>query len=819
MLTELPKYTQVVVIGGGIVGCSVAYHLAKLGWNDVVLLERKELSSGTTWAAAGLVGQLWSNRSLTKLAQYGTQLYARLEDETGQSTGWKQNGSLRVAQTRERKREYDRSMAMARTFGIDMEEISFSEARRLWPLLYTDDLSAVYYQPNDGQTSPIDTARALSKGARMMGAKQFENVKVTGIHLRNGVIAGVSTDQGELACEYVVNCGGMWAREIGKMVGVSIPLHAAEHMHVITMPIEGVVNDMPILRDMDGYIYFKQEGGGLCMGGFEPKAKPWGMRGIPEGFKFTELQEDWEQFEIFMTNAIKRCPALETAQMRHLTVVPESFTPDNAYMLGEAPGVKNFFVAAGMNSVGIASAGGAGKALAEWIVQGYPEEDLWAVDVRRFHYWQNNPRYLHDRTVEAVGLLYADHWPYKQRKTARNARRTLFHDRLAGCGACFGEVAGWERANWFAPTGVKAEYQYSWGRQNWFDYSRAEHLAVRNGVGVYDLSSLGKFFLQGRDAVSELDIICANKMDVPVGKVVYTQLLNDRGGIEADLTVTRLAEDKFFIVVPGATATRDFDWIQRQLRPYAHAVLTEVSSAFTMLAVMGPKSRDVLAKLTDADLSNAAFPFATAQQIDLAYAKLIAVRMSFVGELGWELYIPTEFSLNVFDALMEAGAPFGIKLVGLHALDSLRLEKGYVHWGADVTPDDTPFEAGLGYCVKLEKANFIGRNALLRQKELGLKRKRVIFTLKDPESLLYHEEPIYRNGELACGNTHGAYAHFLGCAIGMGYLKNPEGITDDWILNGAYEIEVEGRRIPAQVHLKAPYDPKSEKVKDCSGPL
>jgi 4-methylaminobutanoate oxidase (formaldehyde-forming) len=380
-------------------------------------------------------------------------------------------------------------------------------------------------------------------------------------------------------------------------------------------------------------------------------------------------------------------------------------------------------------------------------------------------------------------------------------------------------VSGWERANWFAPTDVKAEYQYSWGRQNWFDYSRAEHMSVRNGVGVYDLSSLGKFFLQGRDAVSELDNICANKMDVPVGKVVYTQLLNDRGGIESVLTVTRLAEDKFFIVVPGATATRDFDWIKRHLRPHAHAVLTEVSSAFTMLAVMGPKSRDLLTKLTDADLSNAAFPFATAQQIDLAYAKPIAVRMSFVGELGWELYIPSEFSLNVFDALMEAGAPFGMKLVGLHALDSLRLEKGYVHWGADVTPDDTPFEAGLGYCVNLEKADFIGRNALLHQKELGLKRKRVIFTLKDPGPLLYHEEPIYRNGELACGNTHGAYAHLLGCAIGMGYLKNPEGITDDWILTGDYEIEVEGSRIPAQVHLKAPYDPKGEKVKDSSSAL
>ena len=482
-------------------------------------------------------------------------------------------------------------------------------------------------------------------------------------------------------------------------------------------------------------------------------------------------------------------------------------------MLGEAPGVKNFFVAAGMNSVGIASAGGAGKALAEWIVQGYPEEDLWAVDVRRFHRWQNNPHYLHDRTIEAVGLLYADHWPYNQRKTARNARRTPFHDRLSELGACFGEVAGWERANWFAPRGEKAEYRYSWGRQNWFEHSRAEHMAVREGVGVYDLSSLGKFLLQGRDAVAELDRICANKMDVPVGKVVYTQMLNDRGGIEADLTVTRLAEEKFFIVVPGATATRDFDWIMRHLRPCAHAVLTDVGSAFTMLAVMGPKSRDLLENLIEADLTNEAFPFATAQQVDIAYGKSIAVRMSFVGELGWELYIPTEFSLNVFDTLMTAGAPHGLKLVGLHALDSLRLEKAYVHWGADVTPDTDPFEAGLGYCVKLEKDDFIGRTALLRKKESGLKRKRVVFTLKDPEPLLYHEEPIYRDGELLCGNTHGAYAHMLGGAIGMGYLSRPEGITDEWIMSGSYEVEVEGDRIPAQVHLKAPYDPKGVRLK------
>ncbi len=813
MAKKLPEHAQVVIIGGGIVGCSVAYHLTKLNWKDVVLLERKALTSGTTWAAAGLVGQLWATSSLTKLAQYGTELYARLEEETGQHTGFVKCGSLRVAQTKERKSEYDRSMAMARAFGIEMEEISLGEASVMWPFLYTDDLEAVYYQPNDAKTNPVDTAQALAKGARTGGAKIFEDVKVTDIQLKKGAVSAVITDRGMINCEIVVNCGGMWAREIGKWVGVSVPLQAAEHMHIVTTPIEGVPKDLPVLRDMDGYIYFREETGGLLMGGFEPVAKPWGMKGIPDQFAFTELNEDWDQFQIFMDNAIKRCPVLETAQVRHLTVVPESFTPDNAYMLGEAPGVTNFFVAAGMNSVGIASAAGSGKALAQWIDQGYPEEDLWSVDIRRFYGWQANARYLYDRTTEAVGLLYADHWPFNQRKTARNVRRTPFHDRLAQQGACFGEVAGWERANWFAPQGVRAEYVYSWGRQNWFEYSAAEHMAVRENVGVYDLSSMANFLVQGHDALSELQRICGNNLDVPEGKVVYTQFLNQRGGIEADVTVTRLSEDRYFIVTPGATGTRDFDWIRRHLREDAHAFLTDVTSAYTMLAVMGPRARDVLSTLTDADLSNDAFPFATAQQIDVAYARPMVMRMSFVGELGWELYIPTEFSNNIFDALMGEGEKFDLKLVGLHALDSLRLEKGYRHWGADITPDDTPFEAGLGFCIKLDKGDFAGKDALVKQTESGLTRKLVLFTLEDPEPLLYHDEPILRNGVKVSENTHGAYAHYLGSAIGMGYLENPDGIDDEWILSGKYQIDVEGKLIPAKVHLKAPYDPESKRVR------
>jgi len=813
MPKQLPKRAQVVIIGGGIVGCSVAYHLVKLGWKHVVLLERKKLTSGTTWAAAGLVGQLRATPALTRLALYGTELYPRLEDETGQATGYVTSGAILVAQTEARKHEYDRGAAMARAFGIEMERISLQEARQLWPLLNADDLVAAYYMPKDGYTSPVDTTQALAKGARMGGAGIFEGVKVTDIRSKNGVVCGVSTDQGEVSCEYVVNCGGMWAREIGRLAGVSVPLHAAEHMHIVTTPIEGVHREMPVLRDMDGYIYFRAESDGLLMGGFEPVAKPWGAKGIPESFEFTELKEDWEQFEIFMETGIRRCPVLETAQIRHLSVVPESFTPDTAYILGEAPGLQNFFVAAGMNSVGIASAGGAGRALAEWIVQGYPTEDLWDVDIRRCQSWQVNSRYLYERTVESVGVLYAHHWPYRQPETARPVRSSPLHDRLAANGACFGVVAGWERANWFAPERVKPEYQYSWGRQNWFEYSAEEHMAVREAVGVYDLTSMAKFLFQGRDAEVVLQCICANDVDVPVRKVVYTQLLNGRGGIEADLTVTRLAEDTYFIVTTGAMETRDFDWISRHIPGDAHATLTNVTSAYAMLGVMGPSARELLSQLTDADLSNESFPFGTARQIDVAYARPLALRMSYVGELGWELYIPTEFATGVFDALMSEGEKFGLRLVGLHAVDSLRLEKGFRHWGSDITPDDTPFEAGLGFAVRLHKGDFMGREALVRQREAGLTRKLVIFTLQDRAPLLYHDEPIYRNGEFVSSITHGAYGHLLGCAIGMGYLENPAGIDDEWILSGSYEIDIEGKLIPAKVHLRAPHDPLGERVR------
>jgi len=813
MPEHLPKHAQVVVIGGGIIGCSVAYHLTKQGWNDVVLLERKQLTSGTTWAAAGLIAQMRATEALTKLAKYSIELYSKLEEETGQSTEFISSGSILLARTEERTHEYARGAAMARSFGIEMEQISFDEAKKMWPLMNTDGLTVAYYVPKDAIVNPVDTTQALAIGARKGGAKVIEKVKVTDVVVKKGAVCGVKTTHGDIVCEYVVNCAGMWARELGKKVNVSLPLYAAEHMHIVTNPIDGVYKGIPFLRDYDAQIYFREEVGGLLMGGFEPHAKPWGMGGIPEDFEFTELEEDWDQFGIFIDKAVERCPELGQAEIRHLTVVPESFTPDNSYMLGEAPALKNYFVAAGMNSVGVASAGGVGKALAEWIVEGHPSEDLWPVDVKRCFSWQINEKFLQDRTVETVGNLLAAHWPFKQPWTARPVRCSPFHDRLSKLGACFGVGHGWERPNWFAPQGVQPEDEYSWNRQNWFKYSAEEHMAMREGVGVYELTSEAKFVLQGRDAERVLQNICANNVAVPVGKIVYTQLLNARGGIEADLTVTRLAETSFLIITGATTKARDFDWIRRHIPENSNATLTNITSGYAMLAVMGPRSRDLLSCLTSADLSNAAFPFASAQRIDFAYARAHALRISYVGELGWELYFPVDFAISVFDALMAEGQRFDLKWVGLHALDSLRMEKGFKEWGSELKPDYTPYESGLGFAVKLDKGDFLGREALIRQQKADLTRKLVGFVLEDPEPLLYKGEPIYRNDKIVGYLAHGAYGHFLGAAVGLGYVANPQGVNDEWLLAGKYEIDVEGSRVPATIHLKAAYDPEGQKVR------
>jgi 4-methylaminobutanoate oxidase (formaldehyde-forming) len=814
MSENLPSHARVVIIGGGIVGASVAYHLTRLGWTDVVLLERREISCGTTWHAAGLVGQLRATQNLTRLAAYGAELYSRLEGETGQATGFRRCGSLSVARTSDRMIELKRSASMARCFGIDVDVITPSEAGTRWPLMRTDDLVGALWIPGDGRTNPIDTTRALAIGARRGGALVLENVKVTGIHRRQGAVAGVTTDRGELACEFVVNAAGMWGREVGRMAGVTVPLHASEHFYMVTEPIPGITPDLPVLRDTDGYIYLREEVGGILMGGFEPVAKPWGMAGIPEDFAFALLPEDWDHFRLLMEQACIRIPALETAPVRQHVNGPESFTPDTRYMLGEAPEVRNFYVAAGFNSVGIASGAGAGKALAEWIVAGEPTADLWDVDIRRFAPFQGNPRYLRDRTVEAVGLLYANHWPFRQVETARPVRRSVLHDRVAARGACFGVVMGWERANWYAPPGTPPMYVYTFGRQNWFPYVAEEHRAVRETVGIFDQSSFAKLLLEGPDAERLLQRLCANDVAVAPGKIVYTAMLNPRGGIETDLTVTRLADERYFIVTSAAVATRDVDWIRRHLEPGTRAVLTDVSSSLATLGVMGPRSRDLLARITDADLSNEAFPFGTAQEVYLGYGLARAMRITYVGELGWELYIPTELAATVYDALVEAGGEVGLRHAGYHALDSLRLEKAYRAWGHDLTSEDTPLEAGLGFAVAFDKpGGFIGREALERQRERSLGRRLLVFTLDDAEPLLFGDEPIYRDGTLVGRITSGSYGYTIGQAVGLGYVSHAAGVDRAFVESCRWDIEVACERFRARASFEAPYDPRSLRVR------
>lgn len=811
----IPGQAQVVIVGGGIVGCSVAYHLALRGWTDVVLLERKQLTSGTTWHAAGLVGQLRSTLNLTRLAQYTAELYSSLEQESGQATGFRQIGSLGLATNAARFEELKRGASMARCFGLDVDVLTPDRAKALWPLMVTDDLVGAVYLPKDGQTNPIDTTQALAKAARARGVRIYENVKVTDIIVDNGRATGVRTPEGEIAAEFVVNCGGMWARQLAASIGATVPLHAAEHFYIVTEVIPDLPKHLPVLRDADGCTYVKEDAGKLLVGWFEPVAKPWGMGGIPETFCFDTLPDDLEHIEPLLEAAIHRVPVLGRSGIQLFFNGPESFTPDDRYMLGETPEVRNHFVAAGFNSIGISSAGGAGKVLADWIIDGHPPMDLWDVDVRRAMPFQRNGRYLKDRTVEALGLLYAMHWPYRQPESARGVRRSALHDRLLAQGACFGELAGWERPNWYAPTPAEAHYEYSYGRQNWFDYSGEEHKAVREAVGLFDQSSFGKYLLEGADAEAVLNRVCANNVAVPVGKIVYTQWLNPRGGIEADLTITRIGETSFLIVTAAATQVRDLAWLKRHIPEGARAVAVDVTSGYAVLGVMGPKSRQVLSRLTDADLSNQAFPFATSQMIDLGYAQVRANRITYVGELGWELYVPTEFVQGVFDVVKEEGASAGMRLAGYHAMNSLRMEKGYRHWGHDITDEDTPIEAGLGFAVAWSKPDFIGREALQRQKDGGVKRRLVQLALDDVDKLIYHNEPIWRDGELVGRMTSGMFGHTIGKPLGMGYVENHGQIVDAAFVNsGHYEVEVAGERVAAQVSLRPFYDPASKRVKD-----
>jgi glycine cleavage system T protein len=811
----LPDRADVVIIGGGIVGCSVAYHLALLGCTNTVLLERRSLTCGTTWHAAGLVGQLRATQNLTRLAQYTTSLYARLEADSGCATGFRQTGSLSIASTGQRLEELTRGASMARCFGLEVELLTPADVKNLWPLADTGDLLGAVYLPKDGQTNPVDTTQALARGAKARGVKIVENCRVTNILTAKGRATGVMTESGEVHAKVVVNCGGMWARDIGGWADATVPLHAAEHFYMVTGAMPGLASGLPVLRDPDSCAYFKEDAGKMLVGWFEPVGKPWGHKGIPENFAFDRLPDDLAHIEPLFATAIKRVPALEVAGVQLFFNGPESFTPDNRYLLGEMPEIRGLYVAAGFNSIGIQSAGGAGKVLADWIVNGHPPMDLWDVDIRRCTPLQRNKRYLRDRTVESLGLLYAIHWPFRQAETARGVRKSVLHDRLKAAGACFGEVAGFERPNWYAPSGVPACDHYSYGRQNWFEYSAAEHRAVREAVGLFDQSSFAKIVVEGRDAEAVLNRICTANVAVPVGRIVYTQWLNERGGIEADLTVTREAEDRYLIVTACASHTRDVTWLRRHIPEDAHAIAIDISSAYGVLGIMGPESRTLLSSLTDADLSNEAFPFAASRVIDIGYARVRASRITYVGELGWELYASSDCMQSVYDEIIAAGRPFGLVHAGYHAMNSLRMEKAYRHWGHDLSDEHTPLEAGLGFTIDWSKpSGFIGREALLRQKEAGLRRRLVQFMLERSDQLLYHDEPIWRDGELVGRITSGMFGHTLDRPLGMGYVADDGRVIDpEWVRGGNYEIEIATERVRARASLRPFYDPSNRRVK------
>ncbi len=822
-MKELPTQARAVIIGGGVIGCSLAYHLTLLGWKDVVLLERKQLTCGTTWHAAGLVGQLRATMNMTKLAQYSANLYGTLEEETGVATGYRQRGSLALALSEDRMEELARGADMAATFGLDAHVISPKECLDRYPLLSLDGVVGGVFLPTDGQADPGNVALALARGARNRGAQVFEGVKVTGVTQDQGRVTGVETERGAISAEYVINCAGMWGREVGKLAGVNVPLQACEHFYIVTEGIDGLSPDLPVLRVPDECAYYKEDAGKILLGAFEPKAKPWGIAGIPEDFCFDQLPEDFDHFEPILEQAIARVPLLAEAGIHTFFNGPESFTPDDRYLLGEAPELKNFYVAAGFNSIGIQSAGGAGKALAEWMDAGEPPYDLWDVDIRRMQPFQSNKSYLVARAEESLGLLYADHYPYRQYETARGIRRSPIHERLAAAGACFGEVAGWERANWFLPAeaaarGEAAEYRYSWKRQNWFQFAAEEHKAVRNDVGLFDMTSFGKIRVEGRDAEAVLQRICANDVSVPVGRLVYTQWLNDRGGIEADVTITRLSETAFLIVTPGFTLQRDLAWLRRHTPEEAYCVFTDITAAEAVLCVMGPKARDLLQPLIPQSLANEDFPFGTMQEVEIGYGLARAHRVTYVGELGWEIYVSSDMAAHVYDTIVAAGATHGLRHAGLHVLDSCRIEKAFRHYGHDITDEDHVLEAGLGFAVKTEKprsnlGDFLGRDAVLRKKESGLSRRLLQFQLQEAEPLLYHNEPIVMDGRIVGYLSSGNYGHHLGAAIGLGYVPCEPGQKIAELLQSEFAIEVNGSRVAAVASAKPLYDPKSERIR------
>ena len=814
-MTIIQDKAKVVIIGGGVIGCSVAYHLSKLGWSDVVLLERKQLTSGTTWHAAGLIGQLRASANMTKLAKYTQELYFDLEKETGVSTGFKRVGSISVALTNERMEELKRSAAMARAFGVDVEEISPREIQKRYPHINLERVVGGVFLGKDGQGDPANIALALAKGARQLGAKIHERVTVKKVFKNQNKVTGLewidqNGDRGHIACEEIVNCAGMWGHSVGKMLGANIPLHACEHFYIVTEPI-AELTQLPVLRVPDECAYYKEDAGKMLLGAFEPNAKPWGMSGISDDFEFDQLPEDFEHFEPILEMAINRLPMLEKAGIHTFFNGPESFTPDDAYHLGRTPEMENVWVAAGFNSIGIQSAGGAGMALAQWMQDKEKPFDLGDVDISRMQPFQGNKKYLFERSKETLGLLYADHFPFRQKESARGVRRTPFHEHLKSKGAVFGEVAGWERANWFSFDGQHDEYVYSWKRQNWFENSAKEHMAVRENVGLYDMSTFGKIRVEGEDAERFLNYLCGANLSVDIGKIVYTQFLNSKGGIEADVTVTRLSETIYLIVTPAATRLADETWLRRNQKDY-NVVITDITAAEGVLALMGPNSRALLSSISPNNFDNEINPFGTAQVIEIGMGLARAHRVSYVGELGWELYISSDQCGHIFETIIDAGSDHDLKLCGMHMMDSCRIEKAYRHFGHDITCEDHVLEAGLGFAVDTDKPDFIGKKAVIDKREVGLEKRLVQFQLTEPEPLLYHNEPIIRDSEIVGYISSGNYGHKLGGAIGMGYIPC-EGESPEELLSSKFEIDVSGTICAAKASLKPLYDPLSKRTK------
>ncbi len=813
---NLPKHARVVVIGGGVIGASVAYHLAHMGWKDVVLLERDKLTSGTTWHAAGLMVTFGStSETSTEMRKYTRDLYARLEAETGQATGFRPCGFIEVAGDADRLEEYRRVSAFNRYCGIDVQEISPSEVKRLFPLAKVDDLLAGFYVPQDGRVDPVDVTMALGKGARMQGATILEGVPALGVVTKRGAVAGVDTPFGTIECEYVVNCAGMWARQLGAKNGINIPLQSTEHYYLITGKIPGIERDWPVLEDPGSYGYFREEGGGLMVGLFEPVCAPWKVGGVPEDFSFGEIPPDWERMTPYLEKAMARVPVSAEAGVKKFFCGPESFTPDLRPVVGEAPEVKNYFVAAGLNSIGILTGGGLGRVMAHWLVNGSPDVDITGMNIDRLHTYQSNPEYRRTRTVESLGLVYQCHYPTKSMTTARDAKRSPVHDRLAAQGAYFKDVSGWEGADWYAGKGETPDPgPLSWGRQRWFGIWEAEHRAAREGVILMDMSFMSKFRVEGRDAGRLLNQLSANEVDGESGRITYTQWLNEGGTLEADLTVAKLEEGRYFVVATD-TAHRHVETRMKRSFGDAHAFCSDVTSAYAQLNVQGPRSRELLQSLTTVDLSNEAFPFRAAKEIDVGFARALCVRITYLGELGYELYVPAEQAVHVYDRIVAAGEPLGLRHAGLKALASLRMEKGYRDYGHDIDNTDCVLEAGLGFAVDLKKpGGFIGKEAVLRKKAAGPLQRRILQVLvKDPEPLMFHAEPVWRDGKPVGYVRAASYGFSLGGAVGLVMVEAGEALDQRYVDSGVWEVEIAGRRYPAMASLKPLYDPEMKKVK------